>query len=111
MDFSIIDSIVLDSKSFSQPFNKQSIVNFIIDKYKLSTDRKIYYNKNISLRFSSAINGYSNTFLGFRKLLNYDKKPLIACIIREDRLEFLLANCNVQFVVLLFSLFLQSSIC
>ena len=33
MDFSIIDNIIKDSKSYSKHFNKQEIVNNIVAKY------------------------------------------------------------------------------
>jgi len=31
-------------------------------------------------------------FLGFQKILDNDSKPLIACIVRDNELEFLMAN-------------------
>ncbi len=92
MDFFIIDEIIEMSKTFTIPYNKQSIVESIVKKFKLSQSRKVYFNDKISMRFSSAKSGYSNTFLCFRKILDNDSKPLIACIIRENSLEFLLAN-------------------
>lgn len=92
MDFSIIDKIIADSKHYSKPFNKQKIVDEISSKYNLRKDRKLYLSENLSLRFSSSRSGYSNTFLGFKKILTNDSKPLIACIIRDNELEFLMAN-------------------
>jgi hypothetical protein len=92
MDFSIIDEIIKMSKSFSVPYNKQTIRDSIVKKFKLSKSRKVYYNDEISIRFSSSKSGYSNTFLGFQKILDNDSKPLIACIIRINNIEFLLAN-------------------
>ncbi|MCH7964577.1 MAG: hypothetical protein IH852_11645 [Bacteroidetes bacterium] len=92
MDFSIIEKIIADSKHYSKPFSKQKIVNNISTKYNLKKDRKLYLSKILALRFSSAKSGYSNTFLGFQKILDNDSKPLIACIIRDNELEFLMAN-------------------
>jgi cell fate (sporulation/competence/biofilm development) regulator YlbF (YheA/YmcA/DUF963 family) len=92
MSFSILDKIVELSKSFEKPFQKQLIVNKIEQEFGLLKDRKLYFNDNLALRFSDAKTGYSNTFLGFQKILDHDDKPLIACIIRKDYLEFLLAN-------------------
>ena len=92
MDFSIIEKIILDSKSYTVPFNKQRIVEQISKKYNLRKNRSLYSSKNLSLRFSFVSHGYSNTFLGFNKILANDNTPLIACIIRNNDLEFLLAN-------------------
>jgi len=92
MDLSIINEIIEMSKEFTVPYNKQTIVDSIMKKFNLSKKRKVYYNDKISFRFSSAKTGYSNTFLGFQKILDNDAKPLVACIIREDTIEFLLAN-------------------
>jgi len=92
MDFSIINEIIKMSKTFATPYNKQTIVDSVVKKFNLSKTRKVYYNDKISIRFSSAKNGYSNTFLGFQKILDNDSKPLIACIIRKDKIEFLIAN-------------------
>ncbi|NLE62672.1 MAG: hypothetical protein GX612_02385 [Bacteroidales bacterium] len=94
MDFSILDGIIEMSKTFTSPYNKQSIVDSIVKKFKLSKSRKVYFNDKISIRFSSAKSGYSNTFLGFQKILDNDSKPLVACIIRVDSIEFLLANAT-----------------
>ena len=92
MDFSIIDKIKEDSKSFTKPLNKQKIVDYIVSKYNLKKERKLYLSQNLSIRFSSSKSGYSNTFLGLKKILENDTKPLIACIIREKQIEFLIAN-------------------
>lgn len=92
MDFSILDEIIEMSKTFTTPYSKQTIVDSIVKKIKLSKSRKVYYNNKISIRFSSAKSGYSNTFLGFQKILDNDSKPLVACIIRANSIEFLLAN-------------------
>lgn len=92
MDFFILDKIIELSKSFQKPFQKQLIVDKIEQEFCLLKDRKLYFNDNLALRFSDAKTGYSNTFLGFQKILDHDEKPLIACIIRNDHLEFLLAN-------------------
>jgi len=95
MDFSILDEIIELSKSFQKPFQKQQIVEKIEQEYKLAKDRKLYFNDDLAIRFSTAKTGYSNTFLGFQKILDHDDKPLIACIIRRDSLEFLLANSTL----------------
>jgi hypothetical protein len=92
MDFSILDEIIEMSKGFTVPYNKQTIVNSVVKKFNLSKKRRVYFNDLISIRFSSAKTGYSNTFLSFQKILNNDSKPLVSCIIREDKVEFLLAN-------------------
>ena len=92
MDFSIIDMIIEDSKSFTKPFDKQKIVDYIESKYNLKKERKLYFSGKLSLRFSSSKSGYSNTFLGLKKILDNDSKPIIACIVREKEIEFLIAN-------------------
>lgn len=92
MDFSILDKIVELSKSLQKPFQKQQIVDQIEKEFKLSKDRKLYFTDELAIRFSDAKTGYSNTFIGFQKILDHDDKPLISCIIRKENLEFLLAN-------------------
>lgn len=92
MDFSILDKIIELSKTFQKPFQKQSIVDIIEQEFTLAKDRKLYFNDDLAIRFSDAKTGYSNTFLGFQKILDHDDKPLISCIIRRNHLEFLLAN-------------------
>ncbi len=92
MNFTLLDKILELSKSFQIPFQKQLIVDKIEQEFRLSKDRKLYFNNDLSIRFSFAYSGYSNTFLSFQKILDYDSKPLIACIIRRSSLEFLLAN-------------------
>lgn len=93
MDFSILNEILKLSKDFSIPYNKETIVDAIVKKFNLSANRKVYQNKDIGIRFSNVRNGgYGNTFLGFRQILENDDKPLIACIIRNKEIEFLLAN-------------------
>lgn len=94
MDFSIVDQIIKMSKTFNKPFNKQSIIDSIAKKFNLSIkNRNVYYNENISIRFSYIANGgYSNTFKAFKYILEYDDKPFLACIIRKNEIEFLLAN-------------------
>ena len=93
MNFSILDKIIKMSKTFTTPYNKQTIVNSIVKKFNLSAKRKVYHNNDIGIRFSNVRNGgYGNTFLGFRQILENDDKPLIACIIRNKGIEFLIAN-------------------
>lgn len=93
MDFSILNEIIKLSKDFSVPYDKETVVDAIVKKFNLSAKRKIFQNKDISIRFSNVKNGgYSNTFLGFRQILENDDKPLIACIIRTNEIEFLIAN-------------------
>ena len=93
MNFSIIDDILRLSKKITKPFNKESIIKLIAKECKLRVKGKIYYNDDVGIRFSNVRNGgYSNTFLSFNKILEIDDKPLIACIIRNSEIEFLLAN-------------------
>ncbi len=44
MDFSILDGIIEMSKTFTSPYNKQSIADSIVKKFKLSKSRKVYFN-------------------------------------------------------------------
>jgi hypothetical protein len=92
MDFSLLDKITELSKSFGIPFQKQTIVKIIQNKLELKKNKKVLYANNLILRFSSAKKGYSNTFLSFKRIIGYDDKPIVACIIRNDSIEFLLAN-------------------
>lgn len=94
MNFSIIDKILELSKTFKIPFQKQTIVNILEKELGLKKNKKVLYATNVIFRFSSAKRGYSNTFLSFQRILDYDEKPLIACIIRNDSFEFLLANSS-----------------
>lgn len=95
MDFSFIDKIIEISNTINKPFSKQILVEKVVTELKLTKERKLYCHKKYSLRFSSAKSGYSNTFLGFQKILDHDDKPLVACIVRLDKLEFLLANSSL----------------
>lgn len=94
MDFSIVDEIIKISETFNKPFNKKTLVDSIAKKLNLSRkNTNIYYNSDISIRFSSVANGgYSNTFKRFKYILENDDKPFLACIIRKNKIEFLLAN-------------------
>lgn len=94
MDFSLLNKIIELSKSFQVPFQKQVIADLIAKELGLKKNKKVYFNKDLTIRFSSAKKGYSNTFLAFQRILNHDATPLIACIIRNDTLEFLLANSS-----------------
>ena len=92
MDFSILDSISEASKKFEIPFQKQVILSYLERELGLIKNKKVLYSRDLVLRFSSSKKGYSNTFLSFQRIIDYDEKPLIACIIRNDSIEFLLAQ-------------------
>lgn len=75
-----------------KPLDKELLMKKFQEKFNFSVDRKVFYNKEICIRFSSAKTGYSNTFLGLQKLITYNNIPILACIIRENYCEFMLAN-------------------
>ena len=55
--------------------------------------RSVYVGSNFSLRFSEAnTDSFSNVVLSLSALMNYDMNPLVICVVRPTRLDFLIAN-------------------
>lgn len=92
MKYEIIQAITEISNTLEKPIKKDLLIKIFQDQFNFKLDRRIYYNDEICIRFSSAKNGYSNTFLGLQKIVNKNQIPIIACIVRENYCEFMLAN-------------------
>ena len=90
----ILDQLII-YKSKNPSASKAAMEKFVNSNFKLEKKRAVYNGDGFAIRFSQVTgdkNGFSNTILGLSTLLKYDNHPFVVCIVRDDRLDFMLAN-------------------
>lgn len=69
-------------------WDKWELINKIIDNFKFTKDRSVYYNENLAIRFCySASWSFSNTVLSLSNLKKYDNMPKY-CYVHHKRMGF-----------------------
>jgi hypothetical protein len=85
-DFQSKNSTIHDKTMLSDLFKK---------RFKLTQDRKIFYNSDFAIRFSkSRTESFSNTVLSLSALRKYDNKPFFVCLVTPIHNIIYLANSS-----------------
>lgn len=76
--------------------NKEELTDYIINKYQLIRDRKVYYCDYYAVRINfSSSNSFSNTVLSLSALQKYDKIPFFVVLVRKNSSNIIyLANSS-----------------
>lgn len=65
--------------------SKDDLINYVVAKYNLTQDRKVYYSRFYAVRFSYSQSGsFSNTVLSLSALQKYDKIPFFVVLVRNN---------------------------
>lgn len=74
--------------------NKDALIDYIVERYGLTQDRKVYYCGYFAVRISYSRNrSFSNTVLSLSALQKYDKIPFLVVLVHGDgNNEVYLAN-------------------
>lgn len=76
--------------------SKSELTKAVVSRFELQGDRSVYHGTEYAIRFSKAKGSKGKsipgTIVGLRKIQKYDDMPFIICILRDDGVEFLLAN-------------------
>lgn len=73
--------------------DKPKLASMVAEKFSLTRDRSVYYNKDFAIRFSSSQSeSFSNTVLSLSNLRKVDDKPLIVCLVTPQKNYCYLAN-------------------
>jgi hypothetical protein len=79
-------------KSFPEA-DKAAVQASFVDRFMPERRRSLFIGRGYSIRFSAASTGsFSNTVLSLGALQTVDRLPLVICIVRLRRVEFVLAN-------------------
>lgn len=80
-------------KNLDGIWNKEQVITLTKNHFQMVQDRKVFYTKNFSVRFSySATGWFSNTVLSLSNLQKFDDKPFIVCLITKKENILYLAN-------------------
>ncbi len=73
--------------------DKWELINKVLDQFKFTNDRSVYYNENLAIRFCYSANwSFSNTVLSLSNLKKYDNVPFIVCLVTKNENILYLAN-------------------
>jgi hypothetical protein len=74
---------------------KDQLAAVTAEKFGLSRKRSVYGCPQFAIRFSTASGAsFSNVVLSLSALRRYDEIPFVVCIVRPEKIEFLLANAT-----------------
>jgi hypothetical protein len=93
----LFDSInfLLKLKSENPDADKDFLQTAFIHAYNPSKARSVLVSDGFAFRFSEARTGsFSNTVLSLSALQAYDALPFVIVIVRQDRVDFVLANTS-----------------
>lgn len=80
-------------KSYNWIWDKWELIKKILEKFKLTKDRSVYYCDDFAIRFCYSANGwFSNTVLSLSNLKKYDNLPFIVCLVTKSENILYLAN-------------------
>lgn len=76
--------------------NKNELIEYIVNKYQLTRDRKVYYCDYYAVRVSFSSSGsFSNTVLSLSTLQKYDRIPFFVVLVRKNNSNIIyLANSS-----------------
>lgn len=73
--------------------SKETLKNLVLKKFNLIDDSPVYYNDFFAIRFCySSTNSFSGTVISLSKLLQFDDKPFIVCLVTLNDNKLFLAN-------------------
>ncbi|MBP9827864.1 hypothetical protein KBC55_01790 [Patescibacteria group bacterium] len=93
----MIDDEVLDLIAFLKAKdgigNKASLMKAVLDQFRLTKDRSVYYSEHLAIRFSSSgSTSFSNTVLSLSNLQKFDELPFLVCLVTPNTNVIYLAN-------------------
>jgi hypothetical protein len=75
--------------------NKAHLVRIVVDTFRLTKDRSVYYCPDFAIRFSSSSKrAASNTVASLSRLQKYDDRPFVVCLVTKDVNHCFLANAT-----------------
>jgi len=73
--------------------DKPELSEAVSHHFNLDKHRSVFANDHYAIRFSSCSgSSFSNVVLSLSALRQFDDRPFIICVVRQESLEFLLAN-------------------
>lgn len=82
----LVHQFVDDITNNAPTGNKETVIKYVLSKYQLTQDRKVYYCRYFAVRFSYSQSGaFSNTVLSLSALQKYDKVPFLVVLVRDNR--------------------------
>lgn len=73
--------------------DKSRLSKLVSDTFNLTRDRSVYYCSEFAIRFSSSENQqFSNTVCSLSRLMKYDDRPFIVCLVTQAVNHCFLAN-------------------
>ena len=76
--------------------DKAKLTELIVDKFRLTKDRSVYYSDDFAIRFSSAASSsFSNTVLSLSNLKKIDHLPFLVCLVTPTENRLFLANSTL----------------
>ena len=73
--------------------DKEALTKHVLQRFALTTDRKVHYCDSFAIRFSrSSSRSFGNTVLSLSALQKYDNRPFIVCVVTPTENYILLAN-------------------
>ena len=73
--------------------DKDILTKHVVQRFALTTDRKVYYCDSFAIRFSrSSKRNFGNTVLSLSALQKYDNRPFLVCVVTPTKNYILLAN-------------------
>jgi len=83
-------------KSANPEANKAEIQRYFLTECNPKKHRVVFVGDDFAIRFSEANKAsFSNSALSLSALRKHDLLPVVICIVRPERLEFLLANSTL----------------
>lgn len=81
----ITKDFVYDVTTSAPKNNKEMLIAYISNKYKLTQDRRVYYSSSFAVRVSYSKNkSFSNTVLSLSMLQKYDNRPFFVILVRSN---------------------------
>jgi len=92
---SLVDVIAfINQQKIANPaWNKAQLQASYIQRFSPTKIRSVFVGKGYAIRFSEARTGsFSNTILSLSALQAYDNSPFVVSVVRDRKVDFLLAN-------------------
>lgn len=92
----LISELINYIKLFDGISDKNKLQDLVKEKFNLIVDRKVFYCKYFSIRFSqSKSSSFSNTVLSLSAIQKYDQKPFFVCLVMPQENTLFLSNTSL----------------
>jgi len=92
-----MDNRIIELFAFIKKYDgindKSELSKLVVDNFRLTRDRSVYYCQDFAIRYSSSNKqSFSNTVLSLSNLQKVDDRPFFVCLVTPERNHILLAN-------------------